>query len=259
MVGVSHNYSLTVEDWHQRSLQQASWTRNLREYLIRRTAVNVRYSFLEVGFGTGAILLDLFLTSRHQVYGLDFNLDSLFYAVNKIPKAKLTCGDAYDLPYPRSSFDVCLCHYLLLWLSNPEIALSEMIRVTRSGGIILVFAEPDYGGRIDFPEELTILRDWQTSSLQRQGADPFMGRKLRELFNQSAMLDVEVGVLGGEWKSDIASREIDMEWKVIRSDLSTDPEKSNQLDMLESVDKKAWVEQARILYLPTFYAWGRVP
>jgi len=31
------------------------------------------------------------------------------------------------------------------------------------------------------------------------------------------------------------------------------------LDMLESVDKKAWAEQARILFLPTFYAWGRVP
>jgi SAM-dependent methyltransferase len=172
---------------------------------------------------------------------------------------RLTQGNAYYLPFPEHTFDICFCHFLLLWLTNPDLALIEMRRVTRSGGAVIAFAEPDYGGRIDFPEELSILGQWQTQSLKRQKADPLIGRKLRSLFFNAGLVEIETGVLGGEWKGIPAKSEQENELEILRSDLDGELEKLIRLDRLVDLDNKAWEQEYRILYIPTFYAWGRVP
>ena len=191
--------------------------------------------------------------------GLDINLENLFYARDNQPQNNFIAGDAHLLPFGDNSFDVCLCHFLLLWITTPMIALHEMRRVTRSGGVVMALAEPDYGGRIDYPEELSILGKWQTNSLFQQGADPLIGRKLRTLFAASGLNQIEAGVLGGEWKTASPSTEQASEWAVIRSDLAREPEKLSQLDQLYQIDHYAQEHGERILYVPTFYAWGRVP
>jgi cyclopropane fatty-acyl-phospholipid synthase-like methyltransferase len=43
-------------DWHARYLQQARWTRPLREYLYGKAGVDSARRVLEVGCGTGALL-----------------------------------------------------------------------------------------------------------------------------------------------------------------------------------------------------------
>jgi SAM-dependent methyltransferase len=63
-------------------------------------------------------------------------------------------ADRHTLPF-QPVFDVTFCHFLLLWVSNPEKVVAEMGRVTRPGGSVRL-AEPDYGGRIDYPESLSL-------------------------------------------------------------------------------------------------------
>ena len=123
---------------------------------------------LEVGCGTGAILSDFPDTVPLQV-GLDIDLAHINLAMRNIPELRLIQGDGHWLPYPNNCFDITLCHFLLLWVEDPAQVLSEMVRVTRPGGAVLALAEPDYGGRIDFPEELGQLGVWQTESLRAQG------------------------------------------------------------------------------------------
>ena len=82
----------------------------------------------------------------------------------------------------KASFDICLCHFLLLWIANPLAALKEMRRIVKPGGWVLALAEPDYGSRIDFPPELEALGQAQSKALQSQCADVSVGRKLRGLF-----------------------------------------------------------------------------
>jgi len=74
-----------------------------------------------------------------------------------------------------------------------------MARITRPGGAVLALAEPDYGGRIDYPIKLAQMGKWQIESLRLQGADPLMGRKLATIFNSAGFDSVETGVLGGQW------------------------------------------------------------
>jgi SAM-dependent methyltransferase len=135
------------------------------------------------------------------------------------PAARLTQGDALSLPYAAGCFDLVLCHFLLLWISDPVHAVAEMRRVTRPGGSVLALAEPDYGGRIDYPKDLEVLGDWQRFALQRQGADPQIGRRLGEIFNRAGIKLIEAGVLGGQWHAKPTRQEWALEWSVLLSDL----------------------------------------
>ena len=62
-----------------------------------------------------------------------------------------------------------------------------MVRVTHPGGFVLALAEPDYGGRIDYPTELSQIGDWQKNALKQQGANPLMGRELRSIFSHAGI------------------------------------------------------------------------
>jgi hypothetical protein len=140
--------------------------------------------------------------------------------------------------------------------------INEMLRVTVPGGAVLFMAEPDYGGRIDFPEEFTILSEWQQAALHRQGADPQIGRRLAALLHLAGLQNVEVGVIGAQWNSPPTKEEMASEWEVIRSDLEYLNLESNQVylaESLEQADFKAWSSGARTLYVPTFYALGWAP
>ena len=114
-------------DWHTRYTQQATWTRELRNYLFQQTGLKTAGRVLEVGCGTGAILNEVQTKSLH---GLDIQSASLMEARVNIPSASLTCSNALFLPYPNDVFDIAICHYLLLWVSDPQQALYEMKRDT---------------------------------------------------------------------------------------------------------------------------------
>ena len=50
-------------------------------------------------------------------------------------------GDACELDFPDAMFDVTIALGLLPWVTSPKTALSEMVRVTRAGGYLIVSAD----------------------------------------------------------------------------------------------------------------------
>lgn len=251
--------SITPEGWHARFLQQAGWTRQARRYLLERIGPVEAGRVLEVGCGTGAVLAEL---GEGCVHGLDIRLDYLQLARRNVPLARLAQGDAHHLPYAAGSFEATCCHFLLLWVPDPLGVVSEMRRVTQPGGAVLLMAEPDYGGRIDFPAELAALGEWQRQALRLAGANPDIGRELAGLLSQNGLADIEWGVLGGSWSGQPAPEDWEMEWRVLRADLehipNLLPEREAEIDALQELDRRAWGRWERVLFVPTFYAWGRV-
>jgi ubiquinone/menaquinone biosynthesis C-methylase UbiE len=250
--------ALSLEQWHQRYQQQAVWTENLRKYLYNRVGIQNMNKILDVGSGTGVLLSELCRTTTASVYGLDINKSSVLMGKRKVPLSHNTIGDAHHQPFNPGTFDLCLCHFLLLWVAKPLQVLMEMSRITRNGGFVLAIAEPDYGGRIDYPVELTQVGTWQIESLKNQGAKPTIGRELRSIFTQAGMLNIEVGVLGGQWGMDLNREEFIIEWEVIMSDLDQHKNVINNASELQSLDLSAREKYQRILYVPTFYAIGKV-
>ncbi len=246
---------LAPAQWHARFTHQALWTQALRRHLFHQLGLTNAKMILEVGCGTGAILSTI--ETSGTIHGLDINPTYLALARQNTPSALLTTGDGLRLPYANETFNSTLCHFLLLWVRNPQTVLQEMARVTRRGGWVLALAEPDYGGRIDHPESLAQLGLWQRESLAAQGADPLMGRKLAGLFHAAGLGQVETGVLGGQWRAAPSSSEIASEWEILQADLA-ETVSAAELDKLEKTDREARAHGERVLFVPTFYAIGSV-
>ncbi len=251
-------------DWHSRFLQQAAWTRDLRLYLFERAGLTRARRVLEVGCGTGAILSGL--VTPGTIHGLDLDPVRLLEACIHVPAASLVCGNALHLPYPPGIFDITFCHFFLLWVSDPLLALLEMKRVTHPGGAVLALAEPDYASRIDKPAELAPLGVWQTESLRRQGADPGLGSHLSSLFQQAGIPITETGTLqkfpvSGRGQSDgdllLSPADRALEWAVLEDDLEGRLS-ARDLQRMRRIDDRAWQRGERVLHVPTYFAWGLV-
>jgi SAM-dependent methyltransferase len=246
---------VTGMDWHARFAQQARWTKDIRRYLFERIGLTTGQRLLEVGCGTGAVLSG-FPETGCQIHGLDIDRGFLLQAEKYVTAAQLTQGDAHRLPYPGDSFDFACCHYLLLWVANPAQVLREMWRVVRAGGWVMALAEPDYGGRIDFPEDFIKLGRLQETALRRQGAETRLGRQLSGLFHTAGFQEVETGLLGGQWRGSPPADDVEQEWQVIQADLTEDLS-PGELAQFRRLEAEAWKRGDRVLYVPTFYAVGK--
>jgi ubiquinone/menaquinone biosynthesis C-methylase UbiE len=251
-------FSYSPSEWHTRYRIQAGWTQSLRKRLYELSALKNAKSIIEIGSGTGVIISEIAEQFQGQTYGLDIDHQANTFSHHLDSVTRYITGDGRHLPFPRSSFDATLCHFLLMWVPNPEFVLSEMKRVTKTDGWILALAEPDYGGRIDYPSKFDEIGKLQIQALIDQGADPMIGRRLKELFSQAGLIDVQVGVLSGEWKGSPTLEEFDSEWRTIATDLHQKiPHEA--IEEYRRADHEAWRSGSRILFIPTFYAIGRVP
>ena len=248
----------SAESAHKRFSQQAGWTEPLRKYLFKRVTLPADANLLEVGCGTGAILSRLDAYTQGVCWGLDLNLASLRFARQIVKESPLVGGDGSWLPFRSNAFQTVLSHFLLLWVANPPAVLAEMVRVVNPGGAVLALAEPDYGARIDYPDDLAGLGSLQAIALQHQGADPEMGRRLSGLFHAAGLVNIETGILGGQWSGPPSPAAWQTEWETLESDLAglVAPKR---LEQLKALDEAAYESGERVLFVPTFYALGFKP
>lgn len=246
----------STEEWHKRFIQQAEWTSSLRQYIFDRISLSSFDRILDVGCGTGALESKFGSGKQVMITGLDPDYSRVSYA-HSITKSKYLCGDGFALPFPPASFEITLCNYLLLWVKDPVGILIEMKRVTHPGGYILILSEPDYAHRIDFPEELVELGALQRKALFDQGAYPDIGPSIAFLMETAGIEIIETGLSGGQWRPQNIPED-DMEWRTLTNDLqgSIDPDHLSYLQEMEISSRR---QGTRILFIPVFYAIGRIP
>jgi SAM-dependent methyltransferase len=101
---------------------------------------------LDAGCGTGSLA---FALAPHvaEVVGVDMRADYLEAARASAPaNVRLVEGDVMGLPFGYAEFDLGCTHRVLHHVRRPELAVSELARVTRPGGKILL---ADQLGSID--------------------------------------------------------------------------------------------------------------
>ena len=240
-------------NWHDRYVQQAGWTRDLRNYLFEKAGLKNAERVLEVGCGTGAILSEL--DSPASPHGLDLDAGALVEARVHAPAASLVRGDALSLPYAGFTFDITFCHFLLLWVRDPLQAAAEMARVTRPQGFVLALAEPDHTARVDKPDSLAPLGRWQTEALRARGADVSFGARLADTLSRAGIEVVETGTI--QRGSEAPLREQEMEWAVVEADLAGFVP-GEEIHKMKLLDEKARARGERALHVPTYFVLGRV-
>jgi ubiquinone/menaquinone biosynthesis C-methylase UbiE len=109
------------------------------------------------------------------------------------PNLNLRSGDARSLPFADNTFDFVYCRFLLQYLADRDKAVSEMIRVCKPGGRILL---QDLDGQLvwHYPEDRPLQEQINQvlSGLAKTGFDPHVGRKLYSIANAAGMADIEV-------------------------------------------------------------------
>ena len=85
-----------------------------------------------------------------------------------------------------------------------------------------------------------------------------MGRKLPELFHAAELEQVHCGVYDGRWEKTLSREDIESEWLMLEDDLKSILSNA-ELNELRKHEQKAITKGSRLIYVPTFYAWGRIP
>ena len=94
---------------------------------------------LDVGCGAGALSIPL--SKKFDVTSLDFSLNMLLQLKTRKEELKtemkIINGDAHHIPFKDDSFDAVICRYAIWPLSDPQRAISEMVRVCREKVVII--------------------------------------------------------------------------------------------------------------------------
>jgi len=124
--------------------------RPMREAGIRMLAPVPDERLLEIGFGTGHVLVELAkaVGSTGGIFGIDISENMLAEAQpllereNLADRISLVCGDAEHLPYDPDSMDGIFMCFTLELFDTPDLplVLAECKRVLRPGGRIVVVA-----------------------------------------------------------------------------------------------------------------------
>jgi len=93
---------------------------------------------LDSGCGTGSFAFAL-APNVAEVVGVDLRVDYLEAAREAAPEnVRFVEGDSTSLPFGYAQFDLACSHRVLHHVRRPELVVSELVRVTRPGGRILV-------------------------------------------------------------------------------------------------------------------------
>lgn len=99
-------------------------------------------SLLDAGCGEGETLERVQAILPIRVEGFDINPRCVSFCQKRHEKYCFTQQNIYSLPWRDNEFDVALCLEVLEHLTYPEVALKELLRVSRLGIIISVPYEP---------------------------------------------------------------------------------------------------------------------
>lgn len=152
---------------------------------------------LDVGCGTGedARAFAAAAGDRGAVTGVDGDPEMVRIAQARTSasasEVRFLNGDAQDLALEDGTFDRCFSSRLLHQVSAPEQVVAEMVRVTASGGIVVLSMEPDWDTLvIDVPSRELARR--VIAQRSECFPNPWSGRRLYGLAHRAGLLDVGV-------------------------------------------------------------------
>ncbi len=117
-------------------------TRQLRTWERQQLRLRPGQRLLDVGCGLGdaALALGEDLGSDGEIVGVDVSAEMITEARSRATTAtcpvRFTVGDALSLGEPNRAFDAVRSERTLQWFTEPEVAVAEMARVLRAGGVL---------------------------------------------------------------------------------------------------------------------------
>jgi SAM-dependent methyltransferase len=172
-------------------VRQAAWFYGVRSSLLRRVGLRDMRLVLDLGCGTGVVTEELVRRCAGCVMAADVEPAAFGLRPERFAGAHRVAAAAERLPFADGAFDMVFTQMLFLWLSDAAAVAREARRVLKPCGVLMLAAEPDYGGRIEHPDSGLGAR--MQEALRAIGADPLVARRLPAVL-RNAGFRVEAGV-----------------------------------------------------------------
>jgi demethylmenaquinone methyltransferase/2-methoxy-6-polyprenyl-1,4-benzoquinol methylase len=108
-----------------------------RKAVAKQVAAQSGQTILDLAAGTGASSV-AFLKPGVRVVAADFSVGMLEEGKKRHPEIEFVFADATQLPFQAAEFDTVTISFGLRNVENTELALSEMLRVLKPGGKLVV-------------------------------------------------------------------------------------------------------------------------
>lgn len=125
----------TYENVSFSRFSQYWWSNRFYAALVRRHG-RKEGKFLEVGCGLGHLVAQL--ETDFETYAIDVNPWAIKEAKNVTHSTALQVASAVDLPFSDHVFDVVVIKHIVEHLPNPDVAIIELARVLKSGGLLIL-------------------------------------------------------------------------------------------------------------------------
>lgn len=142
--------------------------RDIVKFWIQETCgIHPNLRLLDCGAGSGAFAESL--SKEMTVIAMDDHKESLEILERRIPRESVVCGSCTSIPFPEDSFEIVAALDVIEHIPNDNLAVNEMVRVLRPGGIMVVTV----------PAMMCLWSDWD-ESLHHQRR--YSKKSLRNLF-----------------------------------------------------------------------------
>ncbi|MDD5529442.1 MAG: methyltransferase domain-containing protein [bacterium] len=124
------------------------WNEDYIDLLAKLIGLKPGNIIADIGCGLGYLghTYGKFITPGGKYIGVDKNEKLLIMGSKANKSFKFIRSGAEKIPLRDESVDFAMCHTLLLHLKEPEIAIKEMIRITKKHGKVIAFEPNNFGG-----------------------------------------------------------------------------------------------------------------
>jgi ubiquinone/menaquinone biosynthesis C-methylase UbiE len=151
---------------------------------------------LDAGTGTGEDAQEMakLVAPGGQVVGLDLSQTMINEARLRVQDPSLPLrfvqGDIQHLPFENATFDCCYADRIFIHIPDPQLALSELVRVTRPGGKLLIVKGDHETQVLDTPYPDVTRRFFRfRNDGMRQ---PDIAHRLYALFRDAGLWNVQI-------------------------------------------------------------------
>ena len=150
-------------------------------------------SVIDVGAGPGFItgeLLDTLPSSRVTALEIDpvmIERAEKYLATKDVSRATIVKGSVMNLDLPNNGFDFAIARYLFQHLPDPVGAASEIRRILKPGGklVIVDIDDDEHLWEPEDPPEIKAMNERFREEHKAKGGDRFVGRKLLRILKKA--------------------------------------------------------------------------
>ena len=149
------------------------WSRLVAREFLGCLGVAPAKQWLDIGCGTGAlsqVILDV--ASPSKVKGVDPSEEFIAFARDQVvdDRVSFIVGDAQALPFEPAQFDAVVSGLVLNFVLDPYLAVNEMQRVVRPGGIVAAYVW-------DYADQMQLMRYFWDAAVKLDPAALRSGRR----------------------------------------------------------------------------------